>query len=378
MKKYSSKARAIALPNTIIESEERYTKALLIALAIHSILIFIRITFPNPLEQLEKEEIKPIKITVTTLPPTIPQKIPLPVPEKIEAKRPSAKTPLHHTRPAPRRLNPHHASPAPAAPQIGKSAHPGPEVTNKGPKTAKFRAKNMMNRVAADSVGAGGPQKVGGNGAGETKGSVYKGLDLKSELGGLLAAGSGTSKVAKVGGGGGYGFKDGSAYGSGIDKIEGTSSGMALQRASVSGNGKGNLADAASGKMDGEVGAAGLVSKKGIFTASIPAGSTEVSQGMDPNAIRQALRDHLGEFKFCYQKVIDRQQNAGEGLVDLHFFIGGAGQVKSSEVHSRGFENAEVNGCIQNVLSGIQFPKPHSLDGVAEVNQPMNFQLQKL
>lgn len=377
MKKYSPQSRAIVLNDMHDESDERFTKALFIALAIHTLLVFIRINFPNPVEEV-KEEIAPIKVTVTAIAKTFPKQVPIPKAEVIQAKVPSTKMPMPHVKPAPRRLNPHHSSPKVAAPKIGNSAHPGPEVTNKGPKSAKFRAKNMMNKVAAESVGAGGPQKVGGNGAGEAKPSVYKGLDLKSEMGGLLAAGSGTNKVAKVGGGGGYGFKDGSSYGSGIEKIEGTSSGMALQRAAVSGNGRGNLADAASGKMDGESGAAGLVSKKGIFTASLPAGSTEVSKGMDPNAIRQALLDHIGEFRYCYQKVLDRRQNAGEGLVDLHFFIGANGRVKSSEVHARGFENGEVNSCIQNVLSGIQFPRPYSANGIVEVNQPMNFQLQKM
>lgn len=375
MKKITSGARSISWNEYKDENNERLSKALLIALAIHSLLIFIKITLQHPLELEAVREIEPIKITVTEAPkmPKVIEKI-----EKIEAKAASVNAPMPKTKAAARRLNPHHTSPAVASNKIGASKNPGPEVSNNGPQTAKFRAKNNANRVAHDSTGAGGPGKVGGqtgNKAGPT--SVYQGLDLKNDMSGLLAAGSGTAKVAKVGGGG-YGFKDGSIYGSGIEKIEGTSSGMALQRAQVSGNGKGSLADAASGKMDGEVGAAGLVSKKGIYTASLPAGSTEVSRGMDPNAIRQALLDHIGEFRYCYQKVLDRSKSADEGLVDLHFFIGSSGRVKNSEIQTRSFENSEVNGCLQNVLNGIQFPRPYSENGIVEVNQPMNFQVQKM
>ena len=379
-----------------------FSKSSAVAIGLHLLLLLIKFSAP-PLPVEEPIEEKPITVSIVSMPvPQIPVvkpvveekkvvppevvKVPEKKPEVVaqtnkpveKTEVPSANSPIPNAKPAPARLNPHHASAAPASPnKVANTEHPGPEVTHNGPETAKFRAKNDANKVAADSKGPGGPGKVGGDTGGGNTGEVpkYKGFNFKSAMGGMLAKGSGASSSGGRNGkgNGGYGFQDGSAFGSGIDKIDGTSDGAAPTMAKVSGNGVGKFSDAASGKIDGQVGAAGLVSKTGIMSATLPAGGTEVLGGMDPDAIRRALRESLPQFQHCYQKELETQNDASEGLVNLHFFIGANGRVSKSDVKGRSLANTSIQSCVLSVLDGIQFPEPPRSDSLVEVNQPLNF-----
>lgn len=143
-----------------------------------------------------------------------------------------------------------------------------------------------------------------------------------------------------------------------------------LERAKVSNN-IGSLTGAAQGKLVDSAGAQGLVDKKGVYTAGIPT-ETVVLGAMDPDIIRQILRDHIPQFRHCYQKELDSSNDEVAGVIELNFTIGASGHVTDAGVGKKTNLIPSVKGCVINVLKGIKFPEPLG-GGTVEVKQPMNF-----
>jgi hypothetical protein len=98
-----------------------------------------------------------------------------------------------------------------------------------------------------------------------------------------------------------------------------------------------------------------LSAKKGSAWPGLPSGSTEVLGGMDPELIRRALREHLEQFRHCYQKQLNTLApgQAPEGIMNMHFFIGSQGQVTKSDMSGKNISDQEVQGCVGKVLEGI-------------------------
>jgi len=191
---------------------------------------------------------------------------------------------------------------------------------------------------------------------------TYKSPEWKSTLNSLMAKG-GSSKSVKAATG-----RRGSV---GDSSLATGGSSATLKRAKVSNN-VGNLSGAANGKLDSAKGVEGLVNKKSIFTAGVPY-RTVVLGGMDPDVIRQILIDNISQFRYCYQKVLDKSESAYHGMVKLDFIIGASGHVSKAAVESTsGSLPTNVRSCVVNVLRGIKFPEPRG-GGVVEVNQPFNF-----
>jgi len=111
-------------------------------------------------------------------------------------------------------------------------------------------------------------------------------------------------------------------------------------------------------------------SNKVMATAGIPS-RTVVLGGMDPDTIRKILMDHLPQFRFCYQKELDKSSKEFSGKITLNFVIGASGYVTRAGVKESSMPQ-DVKGCVVNVLKGIPFPAPRG-GGVVEVTQPMNF-----
>lgn len=139
----------------------------------------------------------------------------------------------------------------------------------------------------------------------------------------------------------------------------------------------GSLTGATVGKLAQSKGAEGLSSKRGIMTAGIPS-ETVVLGSMDPDVIRRILREHIPQFRYCYQKELDR--NAGRdisGTIGLIFTIGASGHVSKAGVASGSGLPGDVRGCVVRVLRGIKFPRPMG-GGTVDVKQPFNFMPKRL
>lgn len=144
-----------------------------------------------------------------------------------------------------------------------------------------------------------------------------------------------------------------------------------VERAQVSQD-VGSLTGTARGQLDDTRGAQGLVERTEMFTAGTPFREV-VLGGMDPDAIRRILIEHIPQFRHCYQQELDRAAQAVQGVVRLDFIIGASGHVTRAGVESAAANlPTGVQSCVVNVLRGIRFPAPRG-GGVVEVSQPMNF-----
>lgn len=234
---------------------------------------------------------------------------------------------------------------------------------NKGPKDVKKdTVKPKSNSAQASASSAAQSLKTKGPlPEGKGKVDVYKSADFSKSVSSLLAKGGGAQFS------GATSLSEGTEGSASLASAE---EGATLTTARVSNN-VGSLSGAASGKLDSTKGTQGLVDKKSIYTAGLPF-KTVILGGMDPDVIRRILEDHIPQFRYCYQKELDRLNQAFSGVVRLNFIIGSSGHVTKAGVDAVSPLPPEVKGCVVNVLRGIKFPEPQG-GGVVEVNQPFNF-----
>ncbi len=136
----------------------------------------------------------------------------------------------------------------------------------------------------------------------------------------------------------------------------------------------GSLTGAATGKRDSAKGMEGIESKKKAIFMDVPIATVTLSS-MDPEVVRSILMDYLPQFKFCYQKVLERSSKSFDGTITLEFVIGASGHVADAGLSSEGSRMpAKVKGCVIDVLRGIKFPEPLG-GGKVGVKQPMNFRI---
>lgn len=197
---------------------------------------------------------------------------------------------------------------------------------------------------------------------------VYKSADFSSSVSNLVAKGgslSGVKTNSASGGGGEFaGASTGVSSGSGDIKTAGIATNQ------------GSLVGATTGVLGTSKGAEGLSSKKAIYTAGIPS-ETVVLGSMDPDIIRRILLEHLPQFRYCYQKELERTAQETAGVIKLNFTIGASGHVAQAGVDGSSGLPTEVKKCVVGVLKGIAFPEPMG-GGTVEVKQPMNFYPKKI
>jgi hypothetical protein len=197
---------------------------------------------------------------------------------------------------------------------------------------------------------------------------VYKAADFSSSVSSVVAKGGSLT-----------GIKTSSASGT-TGELAGAMTGVSTGVGSIKTAGiqtnQGSLVGATTGVLGDSKGAEGLSAKKAIYTAGIPS-ETVVLGSMDPDVIRRILLDHLPQFRYCYQKELERTGAELSGVIKLDFTIGASGHVSGAGVESASGLPADVKKCVVGVLRGITFPEPMG-GGTVEVKQPMNFYPKKL
>jgi pSer/pThr/pTyr-binding forkhead associated (FHA) protein/outer membrane biosynthesis protein TonB len=192
---------------------------------------------------------------------------------------------------------------------------------------------------------------------------VYKSADFSSTVSSLVAKGGTLSGVQTK-----------SASGSGgefVGSVSGVSTGSGSVKTAGIQTNQGSLVGATTGVLGDSKGAEGLSSKKTIYTAGIPS-DTVVLGSMDPDVIRRILLDHLPQFRYCYQKELEKAGAELSGVIKLDFTIGASGHVAGAGAESASGLPSDVKKCVVGVLKGITFPEPMG-GGTVEVKQPMNF-----
>ena len=145
--------------------------------------------------------------------------------------------------------------------------------------------------------------------------------------------------------------------------------GGSVQKVGVTKN-VGSLEGAASGRLDRTRGTEGLVDKRSVAVAGVPS-NTVIIGDYDASTVADILREHLPQFRYCYQKELDRE-NKVSGRIELHFNIGASGRVAKAGIAKSALPSS-VERCVVNILKGIKFPSPLG-GGVVAIRQPMFFE----
>jgi len=264
-------------------------------------------------------------------------------------------------------------------PDPGKKTATVKQVVKQGTKPVVKPTQKVASPVpSANKVaGAGGGAKApvarsAVNSKAIGKVEVYKSADFSSTVSSLVAKGGSVSGIEtkSAGGGSGTGFGAGAGVGTGIGSGSGDIKTAGIQ------TDQGSLVGATTGVLGNSKGAEGLSAKKAIYTAGIPS-ETVVLGSMDPDVIRRILLDHLPQFRYCYQKELEKTGAELSGVIRLEFTIGASGHVTGAGVGNESPLPSDVKRCVVGVLRGIQFPEPMG-GGVVEVKQPMNFYPKKI
>ncbi|MDH4467176.1 MAG: FHA domain-containing protein [Bacteriovoracaceae bacterium] len=150
----------------------------------------------------------------------------------------------------------------------------------------------------------------------------------------------------------------------GVIKSSGTKNGTGLQAPS------GNLGQGES--LKGGTGANGEGNKiQGFGDVGT---KTVVLGNLDPLDVQNVLRRYLPQFKFCYEKELERINKKISTTLILDFVINGEGLSKQEKFTSSNIVfSSDATSCFDNVLSGIQFPKPKG-GGDVKIRQPLNME----
>ncbi len=244
-------------------------------------------------------------------------------------------------------------------------------------KREAYKPGTEVRKTPRTSVGSGSAAsqvKAKDNNTGGS-GDTYQGIDMTNVTDSIRKSGQGLKRVGAKGAkdDGGAGFGTGGGIGNGVGGgggdgfITGSPNGTA-NIAKVATN-IGSLTGSAKGTIDSSRGFDGLAQKGSVMVAGVPVEKVQLS-GIDPNAIRQILRDNIGLFRHCYQKELDVINKADfQGQMTLKFFIVQGGRVDRPSVISPDIPNDEVRNCMVKVLTDIKFPSPRA--GRVEVSQPM-------
>ena len=118
----------------------------------------------------------------------------------------------------------------------------------------------------------------------------------------------------------------------------------------------------------GGTGAAATEKKvSGVVKGEAPA----VDGELDPAMVAKEVRTRLGAIKACYERALKRNPNLS-GKVVIHWTITQAGTVSGVDVEQDTLGDAEVASCIKSLIARWRFPAPSG--GSVEVSFPFVFQ----
>jgi hypothetical protein len=118
----------------------------------------------------------------------------------------------------------------------------------------------------------------------------------------------------------------------------------------------------------GGTGAAATEKKvSGVVKSEAPA----VDGELDPAMVAKEVRTRLGAVKACYERGLKRNPNLS-GKVVIHWTITQAGTVSGVDIEQDTLGDAEVASCIKSLIARWRFPAPSG--GSVEVSFPFVFQ----
>lgn len=340
----------------------------ILALAIAAILgLYMNIYTPSPLLEDEARIEEPIRKAVVKFNP--PPKIeaveePKVEPVKQEKKVVEAKDKVSMA-PQQKRQTPTPSPEKAGDPGKAGDVKPKPKSENKPKeltstrqggaiKTAKKEGANMKSEKPD-------PTKVGLLSAFASKGAQKK-LDEaysgSGELSGMADQATGTAGSAEN--------REGDQMGA---KMKDTGAGgKGSQTVGISGVGTQGRGTGTTGYGTGGIGT------KGSVQINVGGQEGEFPGGMDKEAIRRVIREHIKEIRSCYERELQRSPDLYGKLV-LEWDIEEGGRVSRCVVKSNALGNETVANCISARLKTWKFPDPPK-DQIGRVSFPFVFSSQ--
>ncbi len=359
-----------------VETKRFNKRALIGSFIIH--LFFFLIRLPHlVLEHKMKDDPKLIPITMTSVTPPMKNKSVINKVTVAEPEKPPVTPPEDKIKNGTDRV-------VPKSDRLGDKTQKNVQDVQKGDPGSKiktaYKPGTDVRKAPKTTIGTGSaPGKVKADGNPGGSGDTYKGFDMTNVTDSIQKSGKGLNRLAAKGAkdDGGAGLGTGGGIGNGVGGgngngfITGSPNGTA-NIAKVATN-IGSLSGSATGKIDSSRGFDGLAQKGSVSVAGVPVEKISVST-INPDEIRRILRDHIPQFRYCYQAELDTNKNPEglQGRMNFKFSIGGSGRVTKSEIQSEEISSDKVRDCIKNVLGGIQFPSPGAGKTV-DVAQPINF-----
>jgi hypothetical protein len=333
----------------------------LLALAVSAILgLYMNIYTPTPLLEDEAKQEEPIRKAVVQFkppakveeikpaeePPKKEEKKVVKVTEKKQQTKAAAKA--VETKPDPGK--PAELAPNPNAKKTNKlaSAKPGAAI-----KTAPKEGANMKSEKPD-------PTKVGLLGVFASKGTqkqIDKAYSGSGELQGMADSATGYAGNAEN--------RDGDSLGS---KLKDAGSGKGSSTIGISGVGTKGRGTGGTGYGTGGLGS------KGNAQIHVDGAEADFAGGMDKEAIRRVIREHIREIRNCYERELQRSPDL-YGKVVLEWDIEDGGRVSRCVVKSNALNNDTVANCISNRLKTWKFPDPPK-DQIGRVSYPFVFSSQ--
>jgi len=132
-----------------------------------------------------------------------------------------------------------------------------------------------------------------------------------------------------------------------------------------------SLGDGNSHSRDGKYLGVGGLGKRASAKIAVEGHEADVSTGMDREAIRRVIREHMAEIRSCYERELQRAPNLYGKLV-LEWDIGESGRVERTGVKDNSMESQTVPECILAHLKTWKFPVPPS-NQIGRVSYPFVF-----
>jgi hypothetical protein len=97
--------------------------------------------------------------------------------------------------------------------------------------------------------------------------------------------------------------------------------------------------------------------RKEVALSDTFGGRFEVEGALDGELVRGVARDHIDDFRRCFNSALARDPDAS-GTVEVHFEIASNGRVSTSLLAKSTMRDPEVGPCITRAVVGWTFPSP--------------------
>lgn len=351
----------------LLDMSSSEVTGVILALAVSAILgLYMNIYTPSPLLEDEAKIEEPIRKAIIRFSPPPPKEDTPPKVEEVKEEKKVVQvkdnTPKNQAKATPQQSKAFEQKPDP-----GKAAEVKPKVT----KDKQVKPTSAVPQGAAVKTG----NKEGANMKSEKPDPKSMGLLATFGKGGvqkdLSKAYSGSGELA--------GMADAATGAAGsAENRAGDNLGGKLKDTGKGGAGTATYGIAGVGTQGRGTGTTGYgtggLGQKGSVQINVGGQDADFAGGMDKEAIRRVIREHIREIRNCYEKELQRSPDL-YGKIVLEWDIEEEGRVSRCVVKSNALGNDSVANCIVNRLKTWKFPDPPK-DQIGRVIFPFVFSSQ--